>query len=1119
MRRILVRLAFLSAGIVVLYCGFLWITLPDIADPRSFLASQSTVVLDRNGIELYRFFQEEDRTYVESDVIPKTLKDAIIAIEDERFYERGCLDVRALMRAVIGMGRSGGASTLTRQLARNALDLIHENLVNRKAKELILGCQLESRYTKDELLGLYLNWIPFGQNAYGVEQASHRYFGASVSELSLAQSAILAALPQAPSYFSPYGARRHTRVTLETEQDILRGKITRAADIPDSGVMIGLLGSYVGTGATTLYVGGRTDQVLKNMQEQGMITEQERLAALGEAERIVFQPSRENIRAPHFVLQVRDQVTALFAGTAEEGLLEHGGLTIETTLNWEMQEIAEGVIAFHRDDVFKRFGAHNIALVTLDPATREILTYVGNTDYSDEEFGGKIDMARAPRQPGSSFKPFVYAAAFEKGYNPATVLFDVRTKLGEDEPQNFDGNFWGPLTIRQALGASRNIPAAKGFFLAGGEDPILRLVSSLGAPTPLAEKLDLARTREGGFDYGWPLALGAAETPLIEMTNAYASLADSGAYKPMVSIRRIKDKNGNILYQAELDAVGKQVLDERIAYQLTSILSDESVRPEEYWRTQLSVPGYQTAAKTGTSNKCLEWSENNKTCLLRKPDNAWVLGYTPNLVTGVWIGNADSSAMFEKAGGLNTASPIWRDFFIRAHRLLQNPKTAFTVPDGIVQPQISMLSGQLPTECTPVHLRRADVFLSEHSPREKDPACVTLKIDKVTGLLASDACPEDAQEEGSFFAARSILADRFPTWEEGVQSWMKEQMELWDATETHSGSLLPLPRAPTEACDPSLTPGRLVKPQIQLLSPKDGGIATYPAFVAAIDWEVGSSVREVRFELDGRRVAVETEPPFKPTIRVPRSVQQEGTHTLEVILEDEYFNIAKATATFRFGEDEGAPDVRLLSPTKTTFQEGEEVRIRVEADDAEGAVKYVQFYLNDTLLSTKPKEPFELTYTLDVPAGVYTIRVVAEDMAGHRSEDTLRIAVGNVRLDPLPQPASDDVPEVPSSGGSAAEDPVIMYPDADGITFQRDEVVEFVFRIPALRTAGITQLRAFVVDEQTKTEDLLLRLSDGEGLYRRTWSGKRAGDYTVVLLTENRDSTRTEWMRRAISIR
>jgi len=997
--RLFWKAALAGVLVIILYTTFLWLTLPDISDPKEFFASQSTAITDRNGVELYRLFSEEDRTFIPGNTIPVYMKQAAIAIEDERFHERGCLDIRALARVALFLGRAGGGSTITRQLARNALHLQKENRYKRKLKELFLGCQLERQYSKEELLELYLNWIPFGQNAYGVEQASKVYFNTSASELTLAQSAVLAALPQRPTYFSPYGRHVYTKASADVNEKVHTGKIVKVSEIPDDEILIGLLGAPVGSGASILYVGGRTDQVLKNMQNQGYITETERLQALTELEDILFEPSRETIRAPHFVLWVREQFDDLF-GAAEEGILEQGGLTIETTLDWPLQEAAEEAVERYKEDIFDRFGAWNIALAAIHPQTKEVLAYIGNTDYEDQEHGGKIDMVRAPRQPGSSFKPFVYAAAFQQGYTPATPIYDVLTEIGDDEPQNFDGKFFGLLTMRKALGASRNIPAAKTFFLAGGEERILALASALGAKTPRERKQELKTEREDGFDYGWPLALGAAETPLIEMVHGYSTFASEGKFKPLISIRRVTDKNGNILYEAE-EKEGDPVLDDRIAYQITSVLSDESARPEEYWRTQLTVPGYQTAAKTGTSNKCMEWREieedNKKICLLRKPDNAWLVGYTPSLVGGVWVGNADSSAMYEKAGGLNTASPVWRDFMYRAHRLLDAKKTSFDVPDGIIQPQISELSGQFPTPCTPVEYRKADVFLEEKPPTKQDPVCKNLIVDRLTNLLSSDSCPSSARVSGSFLAVQSLLPERWPKWEEGVQKWADEQMELWHATEDHSGSIIPLPRAPTEQCDPSLTPGRMEKPTVTILKPTNGGTASFPSFKPKIDYSVGSEIREVIYLIDGRRVRSAQIPPYTPMLRVPRSISSAGSHTLAVQLVDKYYNTATARVSFRFQEDAGGPQVRFLQPAGDIIvNKGEEITLRAEAIDNEGGIKYVQFFLDETLLTTKPKDPYKLKYKIDLDPGTYTLRTEARDLAGNTAVDEIVLTVEEV---------------------------------------------------------------------------------------------------------------------------
>jgi membrane peptidoglycan carboxypeptidase len=992
-RRQLIKDAiFLFGGLMILYFFYLWITLPNISDPRSLIASQSSVIVDRNGTELYRLYREEDRTFIPKEQIPEYMRQAIVSIEDERFYDRGCLDVIALARAFFKLGQSGGASTLTRQLARNALDLKRENIISRKLKEIILGCQLESEYTKDDLLNLYLNWIPFGQNAYGIELASRTYFGTPAKDLDLAQSAMLAALPQAPSYYSPYGKHVRTTVTDEITEKVMDGAITKVSQIPDDGFQIGLIGNVIGSGATTLYIGGRTDQVLKNMEDLGYITEEKRLEALEQLKTITFKPNRENIRAAHFVLWVKAQVEELLAGGAEEGMLNQGGLVIETTLDWDMQKAAEDLIMAKKDDIAKVYEAHNIAMVAVERGTNRILTYVGNSDYADEEFDGKVDMARAARQPGSSFKPFVYATAFEKGFNPATVLFDVATKIGDDQPQNFDGSFWGLMNARRALGASRNIPAIKMYFAAGEENEILALGQRIGIVTPSAQKEEFQKDNPD-FEYGWPLALGAGETPLTEMVNGYATFANGGVYKPLIAIQRIKDRRGNILYEADPDADGDQALDPRVAYQIMSVLSDVGARPNEFWQSVLTIPGFQTAAKTGTSNKCLKRDANDN-CTDRKPSDLWTMGFTPNIVAGIWIGNADSTALNAKAESLNIASPIWKEYMIKAHKVLENPKTSFDVPEGIVQPQISTLSGQLPTECTPVAYRKSDVFRADSAPSEEDPACVRLLVDRVTGLLASNECPAEATEERSFFAPQDLLPERFPQWQQSVIAWATNAMKAYDPMlGSFSGAVLPLPLAPTKECTISMTPGRMERPDIDIEFPNEGGGASYPSFQPQFDISVGSRVREITVEIDGKQAARAADA-RNLVVNVPRSINKSGNHTLKVTLIDEYYNEATDEVTFRFEEDNDNPSINFVSPRSDfTADSGETIVIEADADDNQGGIKYVQFYLDERLLSTKPSAPYRLEWPQDLNPGTYELRAVATDLAGNTEEDSIELTI------------------------------------------------------------------------------------------------------------------------------
>jgi membrane peptidoglycan carboxypeptidase len=984
-------------GVVVLggiYFAYLWFTLPNITDPRNLTAAQSSVILDRNGVELYRLYNDQDRVDTPDDQMPADLKHAVIAIEDARFYDRGCIDFRAIGRAIFRFGQGGGASTLTRQLARNALDLKQENIVSRKIDELILGCQLEHQYTKDQLIDLYLNWIPFGKNAYGVGLATKTYFNKDVKDLTLAESALLASLPQAPSYFDPYGKHVYTLVDAQTLKKIKAGDITKASQISDIHIAIGLIGAHFGSGSNTFYLGGRTDQVLQNMQDLGYITAAQHTKALADLQTMTFKPARQNIRAPHFVLWIKQQVQNLIGNGVQEDLLDQGGLTIQTTLDWNMQQAAQNAVANKKDDIARLYGAHNIALLSVQTNTNQILAYVGNADYNDDAHGGKIDMVQAPRQPGSSFKPFVYGAAFEKGYSPSTVLYDIPTKIGTDTPQDFDGSFWGMTTIRKALAGSRNIPAAKAFFMAGGEDSVLGFASRMGVTAPTDQKKLLSGSGRT-FDYGWPLALGAAETPLTQMVQGYATYAAGGVERPLVAITQIKDKRGNILYQAA-PSPGVQAVDPRIAYLVTSVLSDISARPNQYWQNILTVAGYDAAAKTGTSDKCTTRGDDGA-CKDRKPLDLWTMGYTPNIVTGVWVGNADASPLGAKGEALTSASPIWQDYMNRAQKFVPNPVAHFTVPSGVIQAQISTLSGELPTACTPIADRTSDYFLQENAPNVQDPGCIQLSVDKVTGLLASDECPASAAEQRSFFQPQTILGDRFPDWQNATTTWAQDQMKGYDpATNTlGSGSQLPLPLAPTQKCTLSGNPGRTVKPTVTLTSPAGNSAVPYPAFKPTFTYTSGSPLREVDLSVDGTQVGQAVGAPFDVTARVPRTISRDGTHVLEITVTDQYFNTASATARFTFGATtSNPPSVHFVVPSgPTSIKTGGSLTMSATAEGPAGGIKYVEFYLNGQLLTTKPKQPFGLIYTVTLPPGVYVLKALATDFANQTAEDDVQITV------------------------------------------------------------------------------------------------------------------------------
>lgn len=638
----------------------IWNELPDITTPQALLAEQSISILDKKGNELYRIVQEEDRTTLSNGEIPTHMRQAVIAIEDKRFYERACIDTRALTRALwtnwINHAPLQGASTITQQLVRTAI-LSPEKTIMRKVRELMLACQLEQMRSKDEILDLYLNWISFGQNIFGVEQASKRFFGIPATELSIAQAAVLASLPQRPTHFSPYGPVAHTTVSEELREKIRDGTLKTAADIPPEDVNTGLIGTKTRIAKEPYLLRGRANIVLEKMEEESFISQKEKADAEKDLLSLRFLPDRDAIVAPHFVLWTRKQIADLLQGNED---LASSGLQVHTTLDPVLQQLAEESVAAVYPSIRMQYGAKNLALIAVDLRTNEIAAYVGNWNYFDDRDEGKIDMVQVPRQPGSSFKPFVYATAFKNGYTPNSYVRDEPIHIGKYKPRNYEGGYFGRMKIHDALARSRNIPAIKAFYWGGEEQAVLDMSSALGATEPQEQKL-----REGkSFKYGWPLALGSAEVPLVQMAQGYATIAREGEYLPLASIHSIRNSDGNELYSPE--RTPSQAISPKIAHYLTSILSDSEARPNGYWQDATTLSGTDAAIKTGTSSVCTLMTQKGK-CLAISAKDTWMIGYTPEFLVGVWAGNADGTPLFGEANGLTVTVPIWRSFFEEMH--------------------------------------------------------------------------------------------------------------------------------------------------------------------------------------------------------------------------------------------------------------------------------------------------------------------------------------------------------------------------------------------------------------------------------------------------------------------
>lgn len=586
--------------------------LPDPSQLNEKQFVQSTKIYDRAGeILLYEIHGEEKRTVVPYEEIPEYVRLATLAIEDQNFYGHPAFDLKGIARGIwvgITTGRFQGGSTITQQLTRNSF-LTPERTLIRKFKELILALELERQYTKDEIFHLYLNQIPYGSNAYGVEAASRLYFGKSVQDVNLAEAAILASLINRPTYYSPWGS--HT--------DELKK---------------------------------RQEYVLSQMLKLNFIDEEEFERAKGIKLSDMTVPQRtEGILAPHFVMAVQNYLVKKYG----EDAIEKGGLKITTTIDWKLQQIAEKAViegALRNENLYK---AKNAALLAQDAATGQILAMVGSRNYYDIQNEGNFNVAtQGFRQPGSAFKPFVYYAALQKGFTPDSIVFDVPTEFVPNNPncppevnfnnsdpqcyhpQNYDEKFRGPVTFRQALAQSLNIPSVKVLYLAG-LDNALAVTKNFGIST-LTE-----RSR-----YGLSLVLGGGEVKLSELVNAYSVLAQDGVKNEQVMILKVEDANGNILEEYKYNPT--QIADPQIVRQINDILSDENARRPLFQNSfsQTVVPGHQIALKTGTTNDYRD---------------AWAIGYTPDLVVGVWAGNNNPSELIQTRGGsILAAIPIWHAF-------------------------------------------------------------------------------------------------------------------------------------------------------------------------------------------------------------------------------------------------------------------------------------------------------------------------------------------------------------------------------------------------------------------------------------------------------------------------
>ncbi len=692
------RKTIIIGAILFFILSFYFLILKDLPLPTKLSSPsnpQSTQIYDRNGKLLYNIYDKKNQTFVPLSSIPKYAQAATIAIEDKNFYEHGAVDLKGIARAafsIIVRQRIQGGSTLTQQLVKSSL-LTQEQTIPRKIKEIILAFATEIIYSKNQILEMYLNQVPYGGTAYGIEAASQSYFGKHAKDLDLAESALLAGLPQAPTKFSPFGAH------------------------PEDGK-------------------ARQVEVLKAMQEQGFITKDQKQKA--EKETLKYKKFTNEIEAPHFVLYVKDLLSAKYG----EKMVEEGGLKVITSLDLAIQDYAQKMVKFEVDDLPTYYHVTNGAALVTKPSTGEILAMVGSKDYFNTKIDGNVNLTTSLRQPGSSIKPINYAVGLLNKYNAATAFIDqpicFPNQGGKEYcPVNYDGKWHGLVEMRYTLGNSLNIPAVK-MLKVNGVEAMAATASAMGITSFTHPE-----------NYGLSLTLGGAEVKMIDMATAFGVFANSGYRIDLHPILKVTDKSGKVLeeYKPPSSPIfGKQVLPDGVAFIISDILADNTARLLEFGgSSELRIPGQTVSVKTGTTN---DFRDN------------WTIGYTPSYLVVSWVGNNDNSQMSGLVSGITGAAPIWND--IMSHLLKDKTPEPISRPPTVIQKSICSDTGLLPppagseASCP----TRFEYFIKGTEPTMGQPGAQTTWIDKNTQDLPAKG-QTDNLESKSEVVYTDPTGDRF----------------------------------------------------------------------------------------------------------------------------------------------------------------------------------------------------------------------------------------------------------------------------------------------------------------------------------------------------------------------
>ncbi len=809
----------ITAAILVLAVAgiFLWFAkdLPSPNKINEIASAQTTKLYDRTGkTQLVEIYGDKNRSIIEFDQMPKCIKDATVSLEDKDFYKQGAFSPTGIARAFSGVifkdKSKGGGSTITQQYVKNAL-LTNEPSYSRKIKELILAIEIEQLYKKDDILKLYLNEIPYGSTAYGVEAAAKQYYAKDAKDLTLAQCAMLASIPQAPTYYSPYGL--HTEALM-----------------------------------------AKKNHVLDLMVQQGYISQSEADTAKTEDVLGAIKPYNPyaNITAPHFVQYVRDQLEEKYGVKR----VNEGGFKVITTIDLDKQKIAEQAVADNINSV-RSYGGSNAALVSEDPTNGQVLAMVGSYDPKDPDFGS-FNVAAANRQPGSSIKPIVYSNLFKGNWGPGSTIYDVPTDFGGGyKPENYTKRNYGVQSIRAAFASSLNIPAVKALYI-GGIDNFVGTAKDMGITT-----FDQNTAKNGGLS----LALGSGDVRMVDMATAYSVLADNGTKQDQKYWLKITDSKGKTIEDNTKPEAnrGKTVLDPQIAYEVSSIMSDNSARCSLGvfpCSNPLTLNNKPVAAKTGTTEDYRD---------------AWTGGFTPHVTTVVWAGNNNNKPMTQAASIVS--APIWHQYMAEVTK--DDPPDQFNKPGGIKEQTLDANTGKSPINGSRT---RTDIFSSWYSVPKADAAQRAV-IDSVSGKLATDCTPQAARKE----VTGALMTAEIPPTDPSYTRWNPPVQSLARSLGYAAGGAVPTEKDDVHQCgDP--------QPVVSVsVSPSTGSTFTITANVNAGKFPITQAI----FYMDGNQIATQGGNASQYTIT---STPPAGNHSFSAYVQDSAFysgtsNSVTVTAT------------------------------------------------------------------------------------------------------------------------------------------------------------------------------------------------------------------------------